>query len=82
MSSRPRSGELRNLLWQTAIHAGLGVAPELRHKPTAVVHRLPAAGKSKLPKRALLLSGLRLRAPSYIGPDGGMADAEGLNPRS
>ena len=28
----------------------------------------------------MLLSGLRLRAPSYIGPDGGMADAEGLNP--
>ena len=45
--SSPRSGELRNLLWQTAIHAGLGVAPELRHKPTAVVHRLPAAGKGE-----------------------------------
>ena len=41
----PRSGELRDLLWRTAIQAGPGVAPELRHKPTAVVHRLPVNGK-------------------------------------
>ena len=40
-----RSGELRNLLWRTALHAERGVASELRHKPTAIVHRLPVNGK-------------------------------------
>ena len=40
-----RSGALRDLLWRSAIEAGPSVAPELRHKPTAIVHRLPVNGK-------------------------------------
>ncbi|MDP7066510.1 MAG: hypothetical protein QF637_02690 [Acidimicrobiales bacterium] len=39
--SAERSSELRNLLWRAAMQVGKDAAPEFRHRPTAVVHRLP-----------------------------------------